>query len=194
MHFKKILTKIAFAVSIILMGMYAFLVFEIYSYPRISKLQNVDAILVLGAAQWNSKPSPVFALRLTRAFELYKKGYAARMIITGGKGKDEEISESSVGKAYLIKMGVLTQAIFIDEKSIATLQGMREVASLAQLHNIHSVLLVSSDFHLFRTAKMVRDLGMQAFLSPVVTHKGAQKLKYVLRESAGYVLYLFFKI
>ncbi|KKT35967.1 MAG: hypothetical protein UW24_C0001G0003 [Parcubacteria group bacterium GW2011_GWA2_44_12] len=158
MHFKKILTKIALAVSIILMGMYAFLVFEIYSYPRISKLQNVDAILVLGAAQWNSKPSPVFALRLTRAFEL------------------------------------LTQAIFIDEKSIATLQGMREVASLAQLHNIHSVLLVSSDFHLFRTAKMARDLGMQAFLSPVVTHKGAQKLKYVLRESAGYVLYLFFKI
>src|ERR1044071_307824 len=81
---------------------------------------QVGAALVLGAAQWNGDPSPVLRARLDHALDLYRRGVVSRIILTGGVGKGDQLSEAAAGKLYLTEQRLPAEALLLDEQSTTT--------------------------------------------------------------------------
>lgn len=167
---------------------------NIYAHGAVTAINKADAILVLGAGQWNGIPSPIFQARLDYAQELYDAGYAHFIIITGGKTPRHTFSDSYVGKEYLAKRGVDQDRIFTENYSRTTWQNLNEARLIMQDHGIRSSLLVSHDFHMMRAERMSQDLDMLTFATPVKTKNQLSKLRYALREIAMYGVYMLFQI
>lgn len=166
----------------------------VYREGTIEDLQVADAIVVLGAAQWNGAPSPVFQARLDRAHDLYVQGYAPLIILTGGKGKGSLVSDADVGREYLIKRGINHEHLFFEEESHTTMQNIHYAFLIMRAHNLNSILLVSHDFHMMRARKMASDSDITAFIAPVKTRNEWSKFQYSLRETFMYFFYILFKI
>ena len=94
--------------------MYGAILANVYSHAGIDQTRATDVIVVLGASQWNGAPSPIFQARLDHAYDLYERGYAPRVILTGGFGEGDVFSESAVGREYLALRGVPSDAIHIE--------------------------------------------------------------------------------
>ncbi|HJZ46028.1 MAG TPA: YdcF family protein [Roseiflexaceae bacterium] len=158
---------------------------------------RVGAALVLGAAQWNGDPSPVLRARLDHALELYRRGQVRQIILTGGTGSGDTISEAAAGKQYLIEHGIAADALLLEEHGTTTWESLRNAVPLARANRIGAVLLVSDPFHMLRSIKMARDLGLIAYGSPTRTSPisvgSAEEMRYVLREAWAYLVYLFMR-
>jgi uncharacterized SAM-binding protein YcdF (DUF218 family) len=152
------------------------------------------AAIVLGAAQWNGDPSPVLRARLDHALDLYRRGLVSRIILTGGVGRGDKLSEAAAGKQYLIEQRLPAEALLLDERSTTTWENLQNAAALARANGINSVLLVSDPFHMLRSLKMARDLGLAAYGSPTRTSpisvNWAEEARYIVRESWAYLVYL----
>jgi uncharacterized SAM-binding protein YcdF (DUF218 family) len=157
--------------------------------------RTADAAIVLGAAQWNGTPSPVLGARLDHALELYRRGYVSHIILTGGVGPGDTTSEAAAGKQYLMARGLPAEALLLDEQGATTWESLRASAVLVRTHGIGAVVLVSDPFHMLRSLKMARDLGMVAYGSPTrtspISGSTVAEAGYVVRESWAYVVYLF---
>src|SRR5207248_8507145 len=105
-------------VTIAIYGMYLYI--QIRDYAVRDEAQKADAIVVLGAAQYNGRPSPVLKARLDHAYDLYAKGYAQAIITTGGYGPDPNFSEAQVGTNYLVQRGVGIGSIVTEQGSGTT--------------------------------------------------------------------------
>lgn len=173
---------------------WVFLLAAIYKQSNIDESQKADAIVILGASQWNGKPSPMFKARLDRGLRLYRDGYAPIIVLTGGIGVGEKLSEADVGRNYLQARGVPMEAIFFEDRGRTTYQSLRAVADIFKQKQWRSALLVSHDFHMFRLKRMVRDFGVVPFAAPVISQHSFSKQHYLARESVVYVLYLLFKM
>jgi uncharacterized SAM-binding protein YcdF (DUF218 family) len=142
---------------------------------------------VLGAAQYQGKPSPVLRARLDHAIALYRDSLATALILTGGVGVGDTISEAEVGRRYAIKAGVPRERILIERAGISTKQSMQTVASLMHARDMHSAIMVSDPFHMLRLRILARRFGIRAYSSPTRTspiREGSEaEWKFVLRES-----------
>lgn len=167
---------------------------NIYAHGAVAAINKADAILVLGAGQWNGIPSPIFQARLDYAQELYDAGYAHFIIITGGKAPHHTLSDSSTGREYLAKRGVDQDRIFTEDYSRTTLQNLMFAQEVMRAQKLQSALLVSNDFHMMRAERMSQDLGMLTLAAPVKTKSRWFKLKYAIREVAMYGAYMLFQI
>jgi uncharacterized SAM-binding protein YcdF (DUF218 family) len=156
---------------------------------------QVGAALVLGAAQWNGDPSPVLRARLDHALDLYCRGQVRQIILTGGVGSGDTTSEAAAGKQYLIDRGMTADALLLEEQGTTTWESLRNAVPLAHTNRIGAVLLVSDPFHMLRSIKMARDLGLIAYGSPTrsspIAAGSAEETRYVLREAWAYMVYLF---
>ncbi len=156
---------------------------------------QVGAALVLGAAQWNGDPSPVLRARLDHALELYRRGQVRQIILTGGVGAGDTTSEAAAGKQYLIDRGMTADALLLEEQGTNTWESLHNAVPLARANRIGAVLLVSDPFHMLRSIKMARDLGLIAYGSPTrsspIATGSAEEMRSVLREAWAYMLYLF---
>jgi uncharacterized SAM-binding protein YcdF (DUF218 family) len=156
---------------------------------------QVGAALVLGAAQWNGDPSPVLRARLDHALELYRRGQVRQIILTGGIGAGDTISEAAAGKQYLIDRGMTADALLLEEQGTNTWESLHNAVPLARANRIGAVLLVSDPFHMLRSIKMARDMGLIAYGSPTrsspIATGSAEETRSVLREAWAYMLYLF---
>ena len=154
---------------------------------------QVGAALVLGAAQWNGDPSPVLRARLDHALELYRRGQVRQIILTGGVGIAP--ARDRAGKQYLIEHGMAADALLLEEQGTTTWESLRNAVPLARANRIGAVLLVSDPFHMLRSIKMARDLGLIAYGSPTrsspIAAGSAEETRYVLREAWAYLVYLF---
>ena len=121
-----------------------------------------DAIVVLGAAQWDGKPSPVLQARLDHAYDLYAAGLAPKMIVTGGVGTGDSYSEGEVARQYLLGKGVPAAALLVENRGRTSYESMEGATALMQRNGWHSALLVSDPFHMYRLKRMASDLGVQA--------------------------------
>lgn len=190
--------KIFFGLIIIAILGLGGLIEKIYSQVNKDEAQNADAIIVLGASQWNGQPSPVFQARLDQALDLYNKNLASNIILTGGIGEGEIISESEVGKNYLINKGIEAENILTEKFGRTSWQSLNGVVEILDKKNLHSIILVSDGFHLMRLKKMAKDLGLETYASPAKNSPIAQnklaEFKYVLREAQVFILYLLFEI
>ena len=125
-----------------------------------------DAIVVLGAAQYSGRPSPVLQARLDHALALYRRGLAPRVILTGGTAPGDRTSEAAVGRSYLRRAGVPATAMLMEAEGRTTRASLTAVAAVAGPLAIRRVILVSDPFHLLRARTIARRLGLEALTSP----------------------------
>lgn len=125
-----------------------------------------DAIIVLGAAAYDAKPSPVFEERIRHGLDLYRQGYAPKLIFTGGfGGAGARFSESQVARRYALKQEIPARDILIENRSRTTRQNLVEAKRLMDAHGMHRVILVSDPLHMARALRLSRELGIDALAS-----------------------------
>jgi uncharacterized SAM-binding protein YcdF (DUF218 family) len=164
---------------------------EIQQQSVIDEARSADAIIVLGAAEYRGKPSPVLEARLNHALYLYLKGLAPRVITTGGAGGDPVFTEGSVGRAYLSERGVPPEAIVVEREAESTAQSVAAVAEIMRRMNLKSAIVVSDGYHIFRVKKMLESSGLQVYGSPrpsPVSGTWREQWLYY-RQAFGYLLW-----
>lgn len=125
-----------------------------------------DAIIVLGAAQYHGKPSPVLRTRLDHAIGLYARGLAPRLVLTGGIAEGDTESEAAVSREYALRAGVPDSAILLENDGRTTGQSLRAVGRLLGARGMRRAILVSDPFHLFRASLVARRQGLEVLTSP----------------------------
>ena len=138
---------------------------QIESYAGQDQAAPADAIGVLGAAEYDGRPSPVYRARLDHALELYHRGIAPLIITLGGPGGDQ-FTEGSVGEDYLISKGVPEQAIIAETESRNTEESARRIAVIARVNGLHRLVVVSDDTHMFRIHAICASEGLDVLTSP----------------------------
>jgi uncharacterized SAM-binding protein YcdF (DUF218 family) len=146
-----------------------------------------SAIVVLGAAQYVGRPSPVLKARIDHAIALWRRGLAPRIIFTGGFGDRDTTSEAAVGQRYAIERGVPPRDILIENSGRTTAESLQQVAFLMAAEPTREVILVSDPFHMLRLSILARRFGMTPYTSPTRTSpislSRRESWKYVLAES-----------
>lgn len=133
-----------------------------------------DAIVVLGAAQYRGRPSPVLRRRLDHAIALYQRGIAPRLVLTGGIAEGDTASEAAVSRTYAMRRGVPDSAILLENAGRTTHQSIRAVASLLDARELTSAVVVSDGFHLFRAWTSARHHGLSVRTSPARAGEGVR--------------------
>lgn len=145
------------------------------------------AIVVLGAAQYVGRPSPVLRARLDHAIALWRRDLAPIMIVTGGTGTGDTTSEAAVSQRYAMQHGVPRSQILLETEGRTTSQSMEGVTSLMKGRGRRDVLLVSDPFHMLRLTILARRHGLEPYASPTPTSPIAanrsERWKYALSES-----------
>jgi uncharacterized SAM-binding protein YcdF (DUF218 family) len=153
----------------------------------VDERRPADAIVVLGAAQYNGRPSPVLQARLDHALTLYRADLAPRIVVTGGVGRGDVESEAKVGKRYLTARGVPAAAVVLEAEGRSTGESMTAVAAWARKSKVSTVILVSDPFHMARLRVEARRTGITGYLSPTTTSPISEnprlELEYLLAES-----------
>jgi len=138
---------------------------QIESYANVDQAAPADAIGVLGAAEYDGRPSPVFRARLDHALELYHRNIAPLIITLGGPGGDE-YTEGSVGEEYLISKGVPEEDIIAETESRNTEESARRIAVIARVNGLHRIVIVSDGTHMFRIHAICAADGLDVLTSP----------------------------
>jgi uncharacterized SAM-binding protein YcdF (DUF218 family) len=138
---------------------------QIESYASQDQAAPADAIGVLGAAEYDGRPSPVYRARLDHALELYHRGIAPLLITLGGAGGDD-YTEGSVGEEYLISKGVPEEDIIAETESRNTEESARRIAVIARVNGLHRLVIVSDGTHLFRIHAICAANGLDVLTSP----------------------------
>ena len=171
------------------------LVAAIYLSARDSSHVTADAIIVMGAAQFNGTPSEVLQARLDTAYQAWDDGLAPIIIVTGGKQPGDAYTESEASQMYLIDRGVPEDAILLENEGSNSADSLAHAAVIAKANNIHNVLIVSDGFHLFRSRMIAEDNGLSALGIAVqdgpIAIGSQTEFDYVLREAAAVVAYWF---
>jgi uncharacterized SAM-binding protein YcdF (DUF218 family) len=152
-----------------------------------------DAIVVLGSAQYNGVPSPIFEARLEHALRLWSDGVAPVIVTVGGKADGDRFTEAEAGAQYLSEAGVPDDALLPVPEGVDTLESMRSVSSAFDEHGWGTAVLVTDPWHAMRTERMAEDAGIEATTSPTrqgpSVYSRTTQVKYILRETAAYLLY-----
>ncbi|MDX6233556.1 MAG: hypothetical protein QOH68_2585, partial [Nocardioidaceae bacterium] len=127
------------------------------------------AVVVLGAAQYDGRPSGVFAARLDHAVQLYLAGGAPWLVVTGGKLPGDRTTEAAVARAYALERGVPADRILVEDAGRSTLESLRSVGVILRDRGIRDAVFVSDRTHMLRVLRMARDQGIVAFGSPTPT-------------------------
>lgn len=165
---------------------------SIYNYSKTDETKIADAAIVLGAGTNGSEPTPVFQERLNHGIWLYKEGYTDTLILTGGYGKNNKISDSVIAKKYVVESGVPEDAIVIEEISIITQENLYYAKQIMDKSRHKKVLIVSDPLHMKRAMLLAEDLNIKAFSSPTRTSvykSWWSKTNFLCREVILYVGY-----
>jgi uncharacterized SAM-binding protein YcdF (DUF218 family) len=156
-----------------------------------------QAIVVLGAAQYAGKPSPVLRARLDHALDLWNRHLASWLILTGGTGAGDTTSEAAVGRNYARRHGVPDSAILEENAGRTTSESMRAVAGMLEVRGLQTALLVSDPFHMLRLRILARRFGFTPYTSPTQTSpispNREERWKYIFSESLKAPLAFFFE-
>lgn len=147
--------------------------------------RKVQAIVVLGAAQYDGRPSPVLRARLDHTVDLYRRGLARNVVVTGGKQQGDRVTEATVSADYLTRHGVPESAILREVQGRSSWQQLAAAATFLKRRGITKVLLVSDGFHAARIGAIAHELGLDGYTSPAPGSPihGVGKLPYVGRET-----------
>jgi len=159
----------------------------VLAVSQLDERQNADAIVVLGAAQYNGWPSPVLRARLDHALVLYHERLAPTILVTGGVGRRDKESEATVARRYLLSHDVPDSAVIVQPQGRSTRASMTAVAGWLASQGRHSAILVSDPFHMFRLRLEARRTGFIAYTSPTetspISNNPVLELEYVAAEA-----------
>jgi uncharacterized SAM-binding protein YcdF (DUF218 family) len=159
---------------------------EIVQFGNQPYNESAEAAVVLGAAAWGSKPSPVYRERINEALLLYQAGRVKWIIFTGGTREPGFLSEAEVGRQFSVQHGVPIEATLIDTESHTTWQNLEHAKDLMRTANLHSALLVSDPLHMRRAMAMAKDLGLNVQAAPTLSSRFRSWLpwsKFLWRET-----------
>lgn len=139
---------------------------EIRQQSMADETRPADVIIVLGAAEYRGRPSPVLEARLNHALFLYLQHLAPRILTTGGSGGDPSFTEGEVGRAYLSKRGVPSEAILVEAQGSSTVESTVAAAEIMERMSLKSCIVVSDGYHIYRVKKMLQSRGIDVFGSP----------------------------
>jgi uncharacterized SAM-binding protein YcdF (DUF218 family) len=184
----------ALVVAVLLVGGTAF---RVWYVARVDDRRPVDAVVVLGAAQYDGEPSSILAARLRHAQELYDDGVAPRIVTVGGSRAGDAYTEAEAGRRYLIDRGVPANAVVAVGEGTDTLGSLRAADERARRDGWSTALVVSDPWHSLRARTMARDSGLQAWTSPTrtgpVVRTRETQARYIVRETAAMLYYVITK-
>lgn len=177
------------------MAAVAFLLYtsrQIMREAGVDEARPADAIVVFGAAEYVGHPSPVYRARLDHAYDLFQRGLAPVIITTGGAGKDPHYSEGQVGRDYLEARGIPDVNLIAETQGGDTDESVQRVAVIMHANGMHSAILVSDAYHLYRAKQMMVREGLRVYVSPrpgSIPKTAFARWMAALRESFSYMLY-----
>jgi uncharacterized SAM-binding protein YcdF (DUF218 family) len=170
--------------------------YRVWSVAREDHRGHADVVLVLGASQFNGRPSEVFAARLKHAADLYEGGVAPRIVTVGGKRSGDRFTEAAAGVNYLHNLGVPSSALVAVGEGHDTLTSLRAAAAELDKRGWTSAVVVTDPWHSLRSRRIARDLGIHAQTSPTRTGPAVRSRStewhYIARETAAYLYYRLF--
>jgi uncharacterized SAM-binding protein YcdF (DUF218 family) len=188
--------KILAAVVLLALTIVLFAAGRVWWVARQDDRRVSDVIVVLGAAQFDGRPSSIFTARLVHARDLYKGDVARRIVTVGGNRAGDRFTEAAAGKRWLTAHGVPASKIVAVGMGTDTLTSVRAVARTMERRRWSTAVIVTDPWHSLRTRSMAHDSGIDAVTSP--TRQGPAvrtretELRYVMREAFGYLYYKIF--
>ncbi len=188
---RKLLWRGGVLITLLVVGYLAWIVSVIQRQSEIDEARPADVIIVLGAAEYRGRPSPVLKARLDHALHLYARKLAPRILTTGGAGGDPVFTEGEVGRGYLVKHGVPSEAIILEAEGESTVHSTAAAAEIMRRMNLKSAIVVSDAYHIFRVKKMLEFRGLDVYGSPRrEAPKGTWKARWLyVRQAIGYLLW-----
>jgi uncharacterized SAM-binding protein YcdF (DUF218 family) len=173
-----------------------FTVFRVWQQGQLDDRRHADAIVVMGAAQYDGRPSPLFAARIDHAIELYRTGVASRLVMTGGKAVGDRTTEAASAQLYAVTHGVPPDAILLEDRSRTTLESIHGVGELLRAHGLLDAVFVSDRPHMLRVLRMAADDGIVAWGSPTQTspieHDLTARVDATVHELGALAVYFLF--
>lgn len=172
--------------AILLMWLWCVLLVYQYAQNELPKGYHGDVAVVLGAAAWDVRPSPVFRERINHAITLYRTGQVNKLAFTGGTPKKGFMTEAEVGRRYALRQGIPERDIVLENTSRDTYQNLVNIQPVLREHELNKVVVVSDPYHLARAAAVANDIGLKADFSGTPTSRfsdNEKKLKFMLQES-----------
>jgi uncharacterized SAM-binding protein YcdF (DUF218 family) len=167
--------------------------FRVWQVARFDDRSVADVVIVLGAAQYDGRPSQVLEARLRKARNLYEAGVAKHIVTTGGRQPGDEYTEAQAGARWLTRQGIPEDAVISLGEGKDTLGSLTAAAEEITERGWHSAVIVSDPWHSLRARTMAADLGLDARTSP--THSGPivqtrqTQVRYIVRETAALLYY-----
>jgi uncharacterized SAM-binding protein YcdF (DUF218 family) len=189
----KDLTRLALAVVAGALLVLAYTTWRIWDQGNQDDPRPADAIVVLGAAQYNGVPSPIYRARLDHAIDLFEDGLAPALVMTGGKLPGDKTTEAEAGRRYAISKGVPEDAILVEDHGRTTLESLRTVSRILTERGLHSAVFVSDRTHMLRVLRIAHDEGLEAYGSPTRTSpidaSASERLRATMHEVGALALY-----
>lgn len=174
--------------SVLAAAYYGFTLYQVWSAGRHDQARAVDAIVVMGAANYDGRPSPLLQARLDHALELYTAKLARYIVVTGGKQPGDRFTEATASRRYLVKKGVPDTAILAEDTGRSSWQSLQAVSTLLRKRFTKPrVLIVTDPFHSLRCRLIAGEVGLRAYTSPTRTSPwgSSTQFKHSLKEAAG---------
>lgn len=171
----------------------AYIFISIAWFSTVDEKKSADAAIILGAAAWYKRPSPVFEERINHGIWLYRNGYVKKLILTGGKSKNAPFSEAFVARRYALKNQVPPEDIFIEEESLTTRENLQNAKKLMEENHLADAIIVSDPMHMKRAMQIASDLGIKAWSSPTPSTRYASwqaKINFLFQETWHMIAYL----
>ena len=189
----KDLTRLALAVVAGALLVLAYTTWRIWDQGNQDDPRPADAIVVLGAAQYNGVPSPIYRARVDHAIDLFEEGLAPALVMTGGKLPGDKTTEAEAGRRYAISKGVPEDAILVEDHGRTTLESLRTVSRILTERGLHSAVFVSDRTHMLRVLRIAHDEGLEAYGSPTRTSpidaSASERLRATMHEVGALALY-----
>jgi uncharacterized SAM-binding protein YcdF (DUF218 family) len=184
--------QVAVAAAVASVALLAYAAYRINAQGALDERRPADAIVVLGAAQFNGTPGGVFEARLEHAVALYHDKLARYLVVTGGKLPADRTTEAATARAWAVAHGVPPEAILAEDRGRTTLESMEAVGAIFRDQGFKSGLFVSDETHMLRVLRMASDQGIVAWGSPTRTSPsdaGVRRQRSMLHELAGLAAY-----
>lgn len=185
-RFVRIGVRAALLVLVLLLAYLGITFLQVWNASNRTGGAQAEAIIVLGAAQYDGRPSPILAARLEHAVDLYEAGIAPTIVVTGGKQEGDRFTEAAAGYNHLRRLGVPEDAILREENGVNTWQQLAAATRFLRERGKTTAILVSDDYHAYRLDRIAHELGLRAQVSPVDPHLSrSERIRVMTKETVA---------